>query len=291
MLRAMLTTIAALALTVMATALPAAADEAGKVVSLEGTVEIGVGGNWNRASVGSPVSSGDTIRTGNPGRARILFRDESVLNLGDASTLLIDESVFNPDRGTATTLLHLLGGKVRALVSDYYSDPQASYRIETTTAVSGVRGTEFVVVHDAGREVTEVLGLGGRVAVHSVLDRKKRGVMIHARELTTVGKGQFPTPPRQIEVDDERFLQLMSGLDLPGSGIPESIVQDDPVVGGSKPVDPKDSADGAGQGAAAPKDGKPLTDYPPSDPAHTGGDLTEQPLPVLEAPTDVDIHF
>lgn len=291
MLRAMLTTIAALAFAVLATALPAAADEAGKVVSLEGTVEIGSAGAWNRASVGSPVSSGDTIRTGNPGRARILFLDESVLNLGDASTLLIDESVFNPDRGTATTLLHLLGGKVRALVSEYYSDPQASYRIETTTAVSGVRGTEFVVVHDAKRDVTEVLGLGGRVAVHSVLDRQKRGVMIHAREVTTVAKGQFPTPPRQIDVDDDRFLQLMSGLDLPGSGIPESLVQDDPVVGGKKPIDPEDSADGAGQGAALPKEGKPNADYPPGEPAHTGGDVTEQPIPVLEAPTDVDIHF
>jgi hypothetical protein len=308
MLRATLTTALALSLAFLATvaAVPAHAAEAGKVVSLEGTVEIGRGGAFARANVGSTVDAGDTIRTGNPGRARVLFADDSVVNLGDGSTLVIDETVYDPSKGAGTTLMHLLGGKVRALVSEYYSGGQASYTIETTTAVSGVRGTEFVVAIDAATERTDVLGLGGTVEVHSPIDRKGHGVMIHRNELTEVAKGKYPTAPRQVANDDDRFQRLMSGLSLPGAGIPETLLLDDPAFGG-KAVPPPDAADGnagappAGNGSDATTntgggtaDGfetPPPADLPPDAPGHTGGDLLDQPIPVLEAPTDVDIHF
>jgi hypothetical protein len=300
MIRASLTLFAALFLGFLAT--PALADDAGKIVSLEGTVEIGHGGAFTRADVGSPVASGDTIRTGNPGRARVLFIDESVLNLGDNTTLVIDESVFDPNKGAASTLIHLLGGKVRALVSDYYSDGKGSYQIETTTAVSGVRGTEFVMTYDAGRQYSEVLGLGGTVEVHGTVDRKNHGVLIHANELTEIAKGKYPTPPRQIREDDEHWKQIMDGLDLPGSGLPETLLLDDPAFGGEDIPDP-DTADGTvfegPKGGAAGEDplagtnnnGEPVSDFPPSEPGHTAGDILGQPTPVLDSSTEIDVHF
>ncbi|MFN2425606.1 MAG: FecR domain-containing protein, partial [Candidatus Binatia bacterium] len=230
MLRATLTAFTALFLAFVAT--PVFAQDAGKVVSLEGAVEIGRAGTFTQAAVASGVRSGDTIRTGNPGRVRILFADDSVLNLGDNTTLVIDETVFDASKGAATTMMHLLGGKVRALVSEYYSGNQGSYQIETTTAVSGVRGTEFVVAYDNQKRFTEVLGLGGLVAVHGTIDRKNRGVLVHANEITEIAFGKYPTPPRQIGKDDERYLRLMEGLDLPGSGMPESLLLEDPAFGG-----------------------------------------------------------
>lgn len=288
MFQAMLTTIVALTLTLVATS--AMADDAGRIVSLEGTVEIGRAGVFQAAAVGSAIASGDTVRTGTPGRARILFVDDSVVNLGDGTTLVIDETVFNADQGTASTLMHLLGGKVRALVSDYYSAGKGSYQIETTTAVSGVRGTEFVMAYESKSQLTEVLGLGGIVAVHSTMDRVNRGVLVHASEITEVAKGKFPTPPRQITSDDERYKRLMSGLDLPGSGMPETLLQEEPAFGAPQ-VPTEDTADGTlaelPEGIAV----SPHADWPPDEPARTGSDLLDQPAPVLEAPTDIDIHF
>ena len=292
MLRATLTTIAALVLAFVATT--ARADEAGKVVSLEGTVEIGRAAVFKRADVGSTIQSGDTVRTGSPGRARILFADDSVLNLGDSTTLLVDETVFNASKGAASTLMHLLGGKVRALVSEYYSTNQASYTIETTTAVSGVRGTEFIVAYDAKKQFSEVLGLGGIVSVHGTIDRKNHGVLIHSNEITEVAKGKYPTPPRQITTDDDRYRELMDGLDLPGGGLPETLLLEDPAFGGNKQVVPTaDTADGTvfetpeGVGGGD----QPRADLPPGQPGETGGDLLNQPQPVLDAPTDLDVHF
>lgn len=290
MLRATLAAIAILGFALIAA--PARADDAGKIVSLEGTVEIGRNDAFTRADVGSGVQAGDTIRTGDPGRARILFADDSVLNLGDSTTLVIDETVFDASQGAASTLMHLIGGKVRALVSEYYSGSQASYQIETTTAVSGVRGTEYILAHDQETEFSEVLGLGGTVAVHGTIDRKNNGVLIHANEITEVAKGKYPTAPRQIGKDDERFRALMEGLDLPGGGWPETLLQGDPAFGGSEVPIP-DTADGNVFDAPAGRDGSgnPISDLPPGAPGHTGGDLLNQPQPVLDGPTDIDVHF
>ena len=290
MLRATLATAAALFFAFVAT--PVFAQDAGKVVSLEGTVEIGRAGTFTPAEVASAVRSGDTIRTGNPGRVRILFADDSVLNLGDNTTLVIDETVFDTSKGAATTLMHLLGGKVRALVSDYYSGNQGSYQIETTTAVSGVRGTEFVVAYDSNRQFTEVLGLGGEVAVHGTIDRKNHGVLIHANFITEVAKGKYPTPPRQIREDDERYVRLMAGLDLPGSGMPETLLLEDPAFGGEVVPKPDTAAPTMfDQPAGGTMGNGPTADLPPSSPGHTGGDLLNQPQPVLDAGTDIDIRF
>jgi hypothetical protein len=286
-------TIAATLLAFVVGAAPASAQgeapEAGTVVTMEGKVEIGHAASFSLATVGSTVRSGDTVRTGNPGRVRILFRDESVLNLGDDSTLVIDESVFDPDQGTATTLMRLLGGKVRALVSEYYGETQSSYRVETTTAVSGVRGTEFIVRYDPSAEVSDVLGLSGSVAVHSPMDRVNRGVVVGAMEVTTVEKGKFPTPPRLLDADDELLRELMAGLDLPGGGLPESVVRGDPAFGGDV-VPPADQADEPmGFGAESPN--RPVVDQIPDEPGQTPGDILDQPAPVLEGPTDVIIDF
>ena len=304
MLRAMLTTLTAF-LFLFAATVAEAQTSAGTIVTLEGTVEIGRGGAFTQAAAGSAVEQGDTIRTGTPGRARILFSDDSVINIGDGSTLVIDETVFDASRGSASTLMHLLGGKVRALVSEYYSGGQGQYQIETKTAVSGVRGTEFIMAYDARTQLSEVLGLGGEVAVHSTMDRKNRGVLVHRMELTEVAKGRFPTPPRRLSEDDEKYRQLIAGLDLPGSGLPETLLMNEPGFG-VPGVPPGDRAEGTGTigipgivtgggpgipGAPGGVPGIPASDLPPEFPARTGGDLLDQPAPVLDAATEIDIHF
>lgn len=264
------------------------ATPAGSVVTLEGTVEIGRAGTFTAAAVGSQVYTADQIRTGTPGKARIVFVDDSVLNVGDGSLLTIDESVFSPSTGTARLLLRLITGKVRALVSDYYGGSQASYRIETTTAISAVRGTEFVVAYDARQQVTEVLGLSGTVAVHSVLDRKAHGVDITELLLTKVAKGAFPTPPIRVRRGDENYRRLMDGVDFAGAGVPESLAAGDPaLVGIESPAAPAPAP-----AASAPVATPPSPDAGPAgQPARTPGDAIGQPVPVLKGSGGVKIDF
>jgi hypothetical protein len=198
----------------------AMAQEIGTVAALEGTVEIGRAGVFSPAALGSTVSIGDEIRTSRPGRVRVVFRDDSVLNIGEDSNLRLDEQVFDPDRGVFRTLIHLLKGKVRAIVGDYYQRPRGVFEIETATAVSGVRGTEFVIAYDPVAEVTEVVGVTEQVAVNSVRDRVGHRVFVSTQQLTVVRKGEYPTPPAKIS--DQLFRQYIEDLDFIGRGRAES---------------------------------------------------------------------
>ena len=218
----------------------AAAQEVGTVAEVEGTAEIGHGGAWHPATIGAAIQLHDELRTGQPGRLRVVFQDDSPLNIGDDSDIVVDEQVFDPGQSRYRSTLRLLKGKIRALVSEYYQQPQARYQIETVSAVSGVRGTEFVMVFDPAREVTEVVGITGRVEVHSVRDRKGHEVFVTEHELTTVQRGRFPTPPRLL--DDAAFRQYVAGLEFIGHGQSESLTINHPLLSG-RMVSPADRRD------------------------------------------------
>jgi len=257
----------------------------GEVATLEGTVEIGRDGAWAPAAAGSDIRSGDQIRTGTPGRVRLVFKDDSVLTVGDGSLLKIDMSVFPPTAGPMRFVLNLIVGKVRALVSEYYRDPLASYQIETATAVSAVRSTEFVVAYDKTSQLTEVLGLGGVVEVHSVKDRTGHGVNITRLTMTKVAKGQYPTTPEKVTVDDPVYQRLMSGIDFVARGVPESLARRDPVLKttpdtGGETGDATGGPTG-GETRDAWKDTAPPVDLGRPGADRTPGEIIDQPTPAL----------
>jgi len=204
----------------------AAAQEAATVIAVTGTVEIGRAAAWRPAAVGDVVEVGDQLRTGRPGRVSLAFRDQSTIVLSDGSLFTIDESTFAPKEGAIRSYLRLVKGKVRALVSQYYKDPLATYQIETATAVSGVRGTDFIVTYDSAANSTEVIGVSGRIQVHSVLDRDARGVLVGAGEASRIVRGAFPTTPRSIAQEEMRG--FLDGLQI-GAAAP-TLLDGDPIL-------------------------------------------------------------
>jgi hypothetical protein len=203
----------AFALTV---AVPAAvcAQEVGSIASAAGSVEIGRGDGIVAAEVGTGVQLGDELRTGADGRLRVVFQDDSVLNLGEDTRLVVDEQVFQPEQGRFSSLVRLLGGKVRAAVAEHYQRPGASYEVEPPTAVAGVRGTTFLVAYDEAEEVTEVLGIHGRVSVRSLDERLGEGVFVSAREATSVAPGRAPAAPEVL--NDTLYRERLEGLEILG---------------------------------------------------------------------------
>ena len=139
------------------------AQEAGTIAALDGAAEVQRAGVWTTALLGTTLQVGDEVRTGDGGRLRIVFRDGSVINLGERSDMIVVEQVFEPDQGLVRSMLHLLHGRLRPLVSNYYQQPAAVYEIDTDSAVIGVRGTEFVVAYDPVAQVSDIVGIAGTV--------------------------------------------------------------------------------------------------------------------------------
>lgn len=202
-----------------ATASPAAAEEVGTVASTRGAAEIGRGGAFTAATVGATIQLGDELRTGPDGLLRVVFRDDSVVDLAASTSLTVDTQVYDPGASRFSSLLRLAAGKARAAVSAVYGTPGASYEVQTPTAVAGVRGTTFLVEYDAAREATDVIGIEGRIMVRSLVERLDDTVYVTASEGTTVVRGMAPTRPEPVNPDTLRHeMDVLQPLALGGGG-------------------------------------------------------------------------
>lgn len=226
----------------------ALAQVVGTVASLDGEVGIERGGNVIAAEPGIELQQGDIIRTGEQGRVRLLLQDDTVLNLGAGSTLTLDAQELGSATAPPQSVLGLLSGMVRVLVSEYYTQPGAQLEVKTPTAVSGVRGTEFVVAYDTNSQATEVVGISGKVEVNGVADLGARGVFVQAREITKVDQGGVPSKPRRLA--DDLFRQYLDGLAFIGRGQPEGATFESPFLG-NEFVPPVDRVETVAQAAAA----------------------------------------
>jgi hypothetical protein len=216
------------------------AQEIGTAIEAEGTVELVRSGSRTPLAIGAIANTGDEIRTGKPGRAVLVFDDDSVLVMGDDSHVRIDEHDFRPSALVVRSRLQLLQGRLRALVGERYRTANATYEVQTPTAFAVVQGTEFVMAYDPVAEVTDVVGVSNTVRVQSATDRAARGaVLVNPQELTTVAKGELPIPPHYIP--DVRFRSYLEGLEFIGAGRPESLTARTVLAG--KDVPPREQAE------------------------------------------------
>ena len=255
---------------ILLVATSAFAEEVGTIASVTGSATIGRGDLRTAAAVGLPVQLGDSLHTGADGKLRVVFRDDSVIDLGESSSLVVDQQVFNPSAGTFSSLMRLVSGRARSLVSEYYRNPGASYHVETPTAVAGVRGTTFLVSYYPDSEVTEVVGIDGRIEVSSVGTRARESVYINANEATTVERGQAPTAPETL--DEQRFRQQIEGLDQLALGSIGNLGGGAALSGGNEVAAPDKAPSSSGMVGQLGR-----------DQMKNAGDVAGQPIPVVEA--------
>src|SRR5258705_1094439 len=81
-------------------ATPAFAQVVGRFASVQGGATVTRGdGSKAAARVGADIKLGDIIQTSVNGRAKLLFADGSVLNIGDDSRLRVTKFLYDPNDG------------------------------------------------------------------------------------------------------------------------------------------------------------------------------------------------
>jgi len=212
-----------------------AAQVVGKVSAVEEKVEVERAGARSVLALGDPIQMGDRIETDASGRVTIAFADGSVATVSSRSQLAVDLFVYDPSKAGGESVLGLLKGKVRAIVSDYYSE-SGRFDVKTPTATAGVRGTDFVVLYDETNQITDVIGASGKVYVRSLSLASDPGVLITAGEQTSVAQGEAATPPR--EIDEDRFRYYLRDLEFIGRGRSEGAGFTQPVLSGAAVPEP-----------------------------------------------------
>lgn len=129
----------------VATGLAGAADLAGTVKSVKGSVNIGRSAQQLAAAVGDKVFASDRIMTGADSAVGITLRDNTLLSAGPNSVLNLDKFTFDPTTHAGALDATIVRGTLGVISGKIAKTTPDSVRFRTPTVTLGVRGTEFVV--------------------------------------------------------------------------------------------------------------------------------------------------
>ena len=140
--------VAALAINAMA----AEGDAAGMIKSSKGEVSIERAGSRLAGTVGTPVFIADRVRTGADGAVGVTLRDNTLLSAGPNSLVVVDKFAFDSTTNGGTMSIAVRKGTLAVATGKIAGQTPESVDFRTSTAVIGIRGTEFVIDAGAGNE-------------------------------------------------------------------------------------------------------------------------------------------
>ena len=143
--------------------LPAMAGVAATVVFLTGQPQVIAADGRTRSLLrGSEIAAGETIDTAD-GRVQLRYRDGATMSLQPATRFRIDRFQYSgSERAVAGdgVLMTLLKGGLRTVTGWLGRKERSQYRIGTSVATIGIRGTEFgALLDESGLRVTTYAGL------------------------------------------------------------------------------------------------------------------------------------
>lgn len=132
----------------------------GVVAAVVGEAQV----DGREARAGMRFGTGSALRTGEGGQMTLHLPDGSELVLPARSSARVERLSGRSGTASQDTRIKLDAGRLESRVAPQRG-PAARYRIDTPTAVIGVRGTDFRVVWDAERKTARAEVTEGRVAI------------------------------------------------------------------------------------------------------------------------------
>lgn len=137
------------------------------------------------------VNPGTSVKTEARSFVKLLFKDNSQINVGPDTTLKLEAT-----KAGDPSLVNLVGGQIRAKVTkDLLQGPgesQEKLLIKTKTAAMGIRGTDFNVSFNQTNGATALVTFEGMVAMVKVSGTESAASALAAGvNLQSVGAGQF----------------------------------------------------------------------------------------------------
>ena len=176
----------------------------GKIVLVQGNSVIV---HYHDKQVGYTVKQGmllyqkDKIMTQDNGRVSFQLNDGSQMSMSSNATMTINKSVFDPVKKDRSIFMNMPEGKSRFTVRKLSSFRRSAVKIKTSTAIIGVRGSDFIVM--ASEQTTEIITLDDTLLeVNSVFDPSAESVLIQAYERSEVQAQALPTQPEPVRPED-----------------------------------------------------------------------------------------
>jgi hypothetical protein len=132
----------------LASALPASAQGpavVGRIKSVSGSVTIVRASGTVAAGAGQPLHQSDSVRTGADGQVGITLKDETRLALGPNTDVRLDQFLYSPGQGQLRLVMRIARGLVAYVSGRIAKLAPDAVRLETPSAILGVRGTRMVI--------------------------------------------------------------------------------------------------------------------------------------------------
>ncbi|MDA8841255.1 FecR domain-containing protein [Candidatus Pelagibacter bacterium] len=196
---------------------------------------------------GDPVYFGDEIIVEEQSKSQVLLLDETVLTLGQKSSITIDEFVYDPNTENGKISTSIAAGSVKVLSGKISQGNPEDLVVKTPAGSIGTRGTEFqTVVDDDGDSKVLLIGpgenntLGLRPGAVEVFNDLGSVTLDSPFAYTEFGINQIPTPP--VTISNEQLQEFQSFLAARTQGLDQESVQeaikeglfDDNQIGGNE---------------------------------------------------------
>jgi hypothetical protein len=112
----------------------------GVAASITPSAEGGVGTVFQTLAPGSELHANETVRTGDAGKADLVFIDRTNLTVGPTSEVVLDEFVYDPVGNKGKVVVQTTRGAFRFATG---TQDHSAYQINTPYGSLGVRGTAF----------------------------------------------------------------------------------------------------------------------------------------------------
>lgn len=130
----------------------APADRAGTIKLINGKVTASSGTAERPLAAGDAVFGTDHITTGADSSVSLVLRDGTTIVLGQSSRMEMKGFAFNTTTYQGNLAVMVLRGSMRMISGLIRKNNADGVRIETPTAVIGIRGTDFIVDVDPAGE-------------------------------------------------------------------------------------------------------------------------------------------
>lgn len=165
---------------------PSIVQNDGIINFIAGDVKIVADGKTVSANVGDKITQGMVVKTGTKAIADIYF-EGSVIRILEKSSVVMKELVKNLSDSKELTELYVENGQVFSKVTRKLTEGE-KFKVNTPTAVAGVRGTEFLVSEEEGK--SNIACIEGTVAVKEFAADDSTYVDVEAGKEANVEKGK-----------------------------------------------------------------------------------------------------
>ena len=180
----------------------------GNVVIMHADILIGY-----QAKKDLPLYQGDIIVTNKKARIRFSLNDGSVLTLASETKLIINQSIYDPEKKSRFSFLKMSLGKARFWVTKLVDYKRSAFKVKTPTAVVGIRGSDFII--KATAVLTEVTAFEDtQLSIVSLVAPEVEPALLEDFERIMIEEGALPSEVEKVF--PEEIEQLKKDFPLDG---------------------------------------------------------------------------